>query len=158
MGKAGYTTAVGATATPLVAATAKTVLCVICPAQFGIDLKKIRVSTDGVTASALPIRCEVMLSTLATNSTPGTNNTAGTVVQVYGQTITPGFTSFYSSTTEPTVLTEIDDFWLDPNKSTVLYDFPLGDTPDTAVSRGIVLRCTAPAAVNVRARFWFERC
>lgn len=158
MAKAGYTTGVGATPTPLVAATAKTVLCVICPAQFGIDLKKIRASTDGVTASALPILCEIMLSTLATNSTPGTNNTAGTVGQAYGQPITAGFTSFYSSTTEPTALTIIDDFWLDPNKSTVLYDFPLGDTPDTAVSRGIVLRCTAPAAVNVRARFWFERC
>jgi len=159
MAKAGYTTGVGATATPLVAATAKTVLCVICPAQFGIDLKKVRVSTDGVTASALPVMCEIMLSTLATNSTPGTNNTAGTVLQVYGRTITPGFTSFYSSTTEPTALTLIEPpFWLDPNKSTVIYDFPLGDTPDTDVSRGIVLRCTAPAAVNIRAAMWFERC
>jgi hypothetical protein len=160
MGKAGYTTGTGATATALAVNTPKTCLCVICPAQFGIDLKKIRVSTDGVTASATPVLCEVMLSTLASNSTPGTNNTTGTVVQVYGQTITPGFTSFYSSaaTFEPTVLTSIDDFWLDPNKSTVLYDFPLGDTPDTAVSRGIVLRCTAAAIVNIRARFWFERC
>jgi len=160
MGKAGYTIGVGATPTPVVANTPKTVLCVICPAQFGIDLKKIRVSTDGITASALPVMCEIMLSTLATNSTPGTNNTAGTVQQVYGQTITPGFTSFYSSTAgnEPTVLTSIDSFWLDPNKSTVLYDFPLGDTPDTAVSRGIVLRCTAPAAVNIRAAMWVERC
>jgi hypothetical protein len=160
MAKAGYTTGVGATPTPVVANTPKTVLCVICPAQFGIDLKKIRVSTDGVAAASLPILCEVMLSTLATFSTPGTANTAGTVLQVYGRTITPGFTSFYSSTTEPTVLTLIDDFWLDPNKSTVLYDWPLGDTPDTDVSRGIVLRCTTPAAaptINVRARFYFER-
>jgi hypothetical protein len=39
----------------------------------------------------------------------------------------------------------------------VLYDFPLGDTPDTAVSNGIVLRCTAPAVVNVRASMHFER-
>jgi hypothetical protein len=156
--KAGYTTATGATATALVAATAKTCLCVICPAQFGIDLKKIRLGFDGVTASALPVLVELMLSTLATNSTPGTNNTAGTVLQVYGQTITPGFTSFYSSTTEPTVLTLVDSWWVDPNKSTVLYDFPLGDTPDTAVSRGLVIRCTAPAAVNARVAMWIERC
>jgi flagellar basal body rod protein FlgF len=158
MGKAGYTTMTGATATALAANVAKTCLCVISPAQFGIDLKKIRVSTDGVTASATPVLCEVMLSTLATNSTPGTNNSTGTVQQVYGQTITPGFTSFFSSTSEPTVLTLIDSFWVDPNKSTVIYDFPLGDTPDTAVSRGIVLRCTAAAIVNIRAAFWFERC
>lgn len=158
MAKAGYTIGTGATATALAAGTAKTCLCVICPAQFGIDLKKIRVSTDGVTAANTPVFCEIMLSTLATNSTPGTNNTTGTVVQVYGQPITAGFTGFYSSTSEPTVLTTIDDFWLDPNKSTVLYDFPLGDTPDTAVSRGIVLRCTAAQVVNIRARFWVERC
>lgn len=158
MGKAGYTTGTGATATPLAAGVAKTCLAVICPAQFGIDLKKVRISTDGVTASATPVFCEIMLSTLATNSTPGTGNTTGSVVQVYGQPITAGFTSFYSSTAEPTVLTTIDDFWTDPNKSTILYDFPLGDTPDTAVSRGIVLRCTAAAIVNIRARFWFERC
>ena len=160
MAKAGYTTGVGATATPLVAATAKTVLCVICPAQFGIDLKKVRVSTDGVTASALPVLCELMLSTLATNSTPGTNNTAGTVLQVYGQTITPGFTSFYSSTAgnEPTALTLIEPpFWLDPNKSTVIYDIPLGDTPDAADTDGFVFRMTAPAAVNVRVTGFFER-
>jgi hypothetical protein len=158
MAKAGYTTGVGATATALAAGVAKTVLCVICPAQFGIDLTKIRVSFDGVTASATPVFCEIMMSTLATNSTPGTGNTTGSVVQVYGQPVTAGFTSFYSSTSEPTVLTQIDDFWLDPNKGTVLYDGTLGQTPDTAVSRGIVLRCTAAAIVNVRARFWFERC
>jgi hypothetical protein len=155
MAKAGYTTGTGAT--PTAVTTAKTCLCVICPAQFGIDLKKIRVSTDGVTASATPVFCEIMLSTLATFSTPGTANTAGTVVQVYGRPIVAGFTSFYSSTSEPTVLTTIDDFWTDPNKSTIIYDFPLGDTPDTDVSRGIVLRCTAAATVNIRARFWFER-
>jgi hypothetical protein len=64
---------------------------------------------------------------------------------------------FYASTAEPTVLTLIDSFLLDPNKGLVLYDFPLGDTPDTAVSNGIVLRCTAPAVVNVRASMHFER-
>lgn len=158
MAKAGYTTGTGATATALVAATAKTCLCLIAPAQFGIDLKKFKVSFDGVTASAVPVLVELMTSTLATNSTPGTNNTAGTVTQIYGRSITAGFTSFYSSTTEPTVLTQVDHWWQDPNKSLVIYDYPLGDTPDTAVSNGIVIRCTAPAAVNVRCEMYCERC
>jgi hypothetical protein len=79
-------------------------------------------------------------------------------VQIYGRTITAGFTGFYGSTTEPTVLTAFDSFLLTPAGGLVIYDFPLGDTPDTAVSNGIVLRCTAPAAVNVRASFTFERC
>lgn len=157
MAKAGYALTTGA-AVSLSAATAKSVLCVICPAQFGIDLKKVKVGFDGVTASAVPVLCELATSTLATNSTPGTNNTTGTVNQVYGRSITAGFTGFYNSTAEPTVLTVFDSWLLTPTGGLVFYDYPLGDTPDTAVSAGIVLRCTAPAAVNVRASFSFERC
>jgi hypothetical protein len=156
MAKAGYMTSTGANVA--LTTVAKTVLCVIAPAQFGIDLKKIRVSFDGVSAAGVPILVQLMTSTLATNSTPGTNNTTGTVTQVYGRTITAGFTSFYASTTEPTVLTEIDQWLLSPNGGTILYDYPLGDTPDTAVSNGLVLRMTPPAAVNCRAAMWFERC
>jgi hypothetical protein len=157
MAKAGYTCATLA-AVALAAATAKTVLCVIAPAQFGIDLKKLKVGFDGVTASAIPVLCELMTSTLATNSTPNTNNTTSPPVQVYGRSITAGFTGFYGSTSEPTVLTAFDSFLLTPNGGALFYDIPLGDTPDTAVSNGIVLRCTAPAIVNVRASMWFERC
>ena len=102
MAKAGYMTTTGAAVA--LTTVAKTVLCVIAPAQFGVDLKKLRVSFDGVTASAVPILVELMTSTLATNSTPGTNNTTGTVTQVYGRSITAGFTSFYASTAEPTAL------------------------------------------------------
>lgn len=157
MSKAGYTLQTGA-AVALSAATAKSVLCVIAPAQFGIDLKKVRIGFDGVTASAVPVLCELMTSTLATNSTPGTNNTTGSVVQAYGRSITAGFTGFYNSTAEPTVLTAFDSWLLTPTGGLLFYDYPLGDTPDTAVSNGIVLRCTAPAAVNLRASFGFERC
>jgi hypothetical protein len=157
MSKAGYTISTGA-AVALSAATAKSVLCVLAPAQFGVDLKKFRVGFDGVTASAVPVLVELCYSTAATNSTPGTNNTTATVNQVYGRTITAGFTGFYNSTSEPTVLTPFERYTLTPNGGLLVYDIPLGDTPDTAVSNGFVLRCTAPAAVNVNATFWFERC
>lgn len=154
MAKAGYSLATAA-AVALVAATAKTVLNAIAPAQFGVDLKKIRFGTDGVTASALPILCELCYSTQAT---AGTSGTAVTVNQIYGRTITPGFTGGSNYSAEPTVLTVLDSWLVDPNKSTILYDWPLGDTFDTAVSNGLLLRCTAPAAVNVRTTFYFERC
>lgn len=156
MSKAGYTISTGA-AVALSAATAKSVLAVIAPAQFGVDLKKLRVGFDGVTASAVPVLVELCYSTFATNSTPGTNNTTGTVNQVYGRAITAGFTGFYNSTSEPTVLTPVDRWTLTPNGGLLFYDIPLGDTPDTAVSNGFVIRCTAPAAVNVNASMWFER-
>jgi hypothetical protein len=153
MTKAGYTLPTAA-AVGLVAATAKSVLSAIAPAQFGVDLQKIRVSFDGVTASAVPVYCELCLSTQAG---AGTSGTAVTVAQVYGRTITAGFTGGSNFSAEPTVLTVIDSFLLDPNKGLVIYDWGAGTTPDTAVSQAMVLRCTAPAAVNIRASMWFER-
>jgi hypothetical protein len=154
--KPRYSIQTGA-AVALSAATAKTVLAVIAPAQFGVDLVGYEVAFDGVTASAVPVLVEICSSTFATNSTPGTANTTGTVNQTAGRTITPGFTGFYASTSEPTVLTPIDSFTMTPNGGTVIRDYN-GNTPDSAVSAGFVIRCTAPAAVNVRATMFFERC
>lgn len=161
MAKAGYNTSTGPIGTAgvaLVAGTPKSVLTVIAPAQFGIDMTKIRLGFDGVTASAVPVMVELCDNTLATNSTPGTNNTTGTVVQVYGRSITVGFTSFYASTAEPTVLSSFDRWTLTPNGGLVIYDWPLGSTHDTPVSAGITLRLNAPAAVNNTSTIWFERC
>lgn len=155
--KTAYAATTGA-AVALSAATAKTVLCVLCPAQFGIDLLGIEVAFDGVTASAVPVLIEVCSSTAATNSTPGTNNTTATVTQSSGRAITAGFTAFYNSTSEPTVLTPFERFTLTPNGGLLIYDWPRDSTPDTAVSAGIALRCTAPATVNVNATLKFARC
>ena len=159
MSKAGYWVGTSA-AVALVGGTAKTVLMVITPAQFGGDLKKFRVEFDGVTASAVPALCELVTSTNATNSTPGTANTSesGNIVQLYGRSITTGFTAFSASTSEPTVLTVVERFLLTPVGGTLFYDFPLGDTPDWAVSAGMGLRINAPANVNCRASMTFERC
>lgn len=158
MSKAGYSLTTLAPVA-LVAATAKSILTVIAPAQFGIDLTKVRLGFDGVTASAIPVLVEMCDNTLATNSTVGTNNTtAGTPTQNYGRTITAGFTGFYNSTTEPTTLTAFDRWTLTPNGGLVIYDWPLGSTHDTPVSAGITCRLTAPAAVNANMSMWFERC
>jgi hypothetical protein len=155
MAKAGYVTSTeGAVA--LSAATAKSILGVTAPAQFGVDLKKLRIGFDGVTASAVPVLIELCYATFATNG-PGTNSTSTTVDQAYGRTITAGFTAAKNWTTEPTVLTPFEEWLLTPAGGTILYDYPLGDTPDTAASNGFVLRCNAPASVNVRATLLFER-
>src|SRR6266567_4455876 len=123
MSKAGYS-APAAAVVALTATVAKSVIGVQAPAQFGCDLKKLRLGFDGVTASAIPVQIEICQATFATNP-PGTASTAITPVQVYGLAI---------------------------------YDFPLGDTLDSAVSTGFVIRLTAPAAVNVRPTIYFERC
>lgn len=157
MAKTRYSAQTGA-AVALSAATAKTVLAVIAPAQFGVDWTGYEIGFDGVTASAIPVLIELCTFTAASNSTPGTGNTAGTVNQVSGRSITAGFTTFYASTSEPTVITPFDSFTITPNGGTIVRDFQAPNTPDTAVSNGILIRCTAPAAVNVRSTVWFERC
>jgi hypothetical protein len=157
MAKAGYSVATGA-AVALSAATAKTVLFVVAPSTFGADLKKFRVEFDGVTASAVPALVELCSLTAASNVTPGTGNTTATVTQQYGRAVTAGFTAGYACTSEPTVLAAIDSFYLTPNGGVLFYDFPLGDTPDSDVSKGFAIRITAPATVNARASLWLERC
>jgi hypothetical protein len=150
MAKAGYSAATGATVATGTAL--KTILSVIAPSQFGIDLKKIHLGFDGVTASAVPVLVELWSAT-----TDGTG-TAGTVNQMYGRSITAGFTTKYNYTAEPTTLTLIDSWRLTPNGGTLFYDWPLGDSPDCAVSNLFALRTTAAATVNVNATMWFERC
>lgn len=156
MAKAGYGTSTeGAVA--LAAATAKSILGVSAPSQFGADLISFSVGFDGVTASAVPVVVELCYATFATNA-PGTASTSTTVDQLYGRAITVGFTAAKNWTTEPTVLTPLHEFLLTPAGGLVIRDFPIGQTPDSAVSNGFVIRCNAPAVVNVRADLKFERC
>lgn len=155
MAKAGYSAA-SAAAVALAAATAKTVIGVQSPAQFGCDLQGFSLNFDGVTASALPVLCELMRATFATNA-PGTASTAITVQQEYGPSVVAGFTAASAWTTEPTVLTLLWPFWVDPNKGLIVVERPPGRTWDTPVSNGLILRLTAPAAVNVRPDMFFER-
>ena len=119
MAKAGYSVGTGATAIAS-GTSAKTILAVLAPAQFGVDLKKFRISFDGTSATAVPVVVELMYSTFATNSTPGTGNTNRTsnITQVYGRSITTGFSAFSASTSEPTVLTPIDS-WTDARRRVV---------------------------------------
>ncbi len=156
MTKAGYMCGTeGAVA--LTAATAKSVIGVKAHANFGLDLIKFRVAFDGVAATAVPVLIEVGYCTFGANS-PGTNSTSTTLRQVYGRSITAGATAGKTWSAEPTTITVIDEWLLTPNGGVVLYDWPLGTSPDCALSEGFVLRLTAPAAVNVRASLWVERC
>lgn len=158
MAKSGYAVTTGG-AVALAAATAKTILGVRSNAAFGLDLKKFRVSFDGVTAAAVPVLVELCYCTWATNGTMGTNNTTLTsaVTQLYGRALTHGVTAGKNWSAEPTVLQPIDEWLLTPNGGLAILDIPLGDTPDCALSEGFALRLTAPAIVSARAALWWER-
>ena len=149
--KAGYTAEVGAPVA-LAAGVAKTVLAVIAPAQFGVDLVGFRLGFDGVTAANTPVVVEIV-----TWTTDGTG-TSGTVVQTYGRAITAGFTTKYAYSVEPTTPTLVDRYSLTPNGGAIVYDYPRDRTPDTAVSNLIGIRLTAAQIVNVNCTMIFERC
>ena len=159
MAKAGYSTSTeGAVA--LAAATAKSILGVKSHANFGLDLRALSVGFDGVSASAVPVLVELLYCTWATNS-PGTASTLTTIRQNYGRVIAAGATAGKTWTTEPTVLTMVGDpgeFLLTPNAGLIVIRFPPGEGADCALAEGFVIRCTAPAVVNVRASLAFERC
>lgn len=153
MAKAGYSATVGA-AVALSAATAKTILSVTAPAQFGVDLRGFTLSLDGATSTAVPALWELCTFTAAGAGT----NTSGTVVQEYGRAVTAGFTTAYNYTVEGTVLAAIDADYIPVFNGLVIRDWPFNAGPDNDVSKGFALRITAPATVNARATFRFERC
>ena len=160
MAKAGYSVRT-TSAVALTAATARTSLVVITPSSFGGDLVAFSLGFDGVTAANVPVFWEIFRSTNATNSTPGTNNTSETsaIQQIYGRSITTGFTAFSASTAgnEPTALTVVRSNWLTPNGGLLMYDVPLGKSIEWDVSAGLGVRLTAPNAVNARVEFIVER-
>lgn len=144
-------------AVALGSATAKTILGAKAHANSGLLLKKLKIGFDGVTASAVPVLVEVCYCTWATNG-PGTNSTSVTPLQKNGRVLTVGFTAAKTWTAEPTVLTVLDEMLLPAFMGAALYDIPLGDEYDSALAEGFAIRCTAPAAVNVRATMDLSRC
>jgi hypothetical protein len=144
-------------AVALSAATAKTILGVKAHANSGLLLKKLKIAFDGVTASAIPVLVETGYCTWATNS-PGTASTSVTPAQKNGRALTAGFTAGKTWTTEPTVITVLDEILIPAFMGSAWYDVPLGDEYDCALAEGFVVRCTAPAAVNVRASADISRC
>ena len=155
MAACGYSIVTGG-AVALTAATAKSILGVKAHANSGVQVKSLEVAFDGVTASAVPVLIELCYATFATNS-PGTASTSVTPAQNYGRVLTAGFTAGKTWTTEPTVLTVLKELLLPADKGVLAYQFPLGQEPDSALAEGFVIRCTAPAAVNVRGTLSVER-
>jgi len=144
-------------AVALSAATAKCILGAKAHANSGLLLVGYEVGFDGITAANVPVVVEIGYCTWATNS-PGTNSTSVTPAQKSGRVLAAGFTMGKTWTAEPTAITVISEKLLTPNGGLVMYDVPLGNEMDSALAEGFVIRCTAPAAVNVRATMIVSRC
>lgn len=133
----------------LTAATVKSILGMKAHANSGLQLTGLKIGFDGI-AVAVPVLVELCYCTFASNA-PGTNSTSVTPAQKSGRVLAAGFTAAKNWSTEPTVITVLDEWPLTPNGGTALIDIPLGTEYDTALGEGLLIRCTAPAGVNVRA-------
>lgn len=137
----------------LSAATAKTVLSVIAASGKPIVVPQFKIDFDGVTAAAEPVLVELMRSTQAGAGT----SSAVTPRRKRGPTTaTVAATAAKTYTAEPTVLTLIEDYAVDPYKGMFVIQYPLGREPDAIDGAALLLRLTAPATVNVRAFIEFE--
>lgn len=144
-------------AVALTAATAKTVVGVKAHANSGVMVCGFSISFADTNATEVPALIELMYCTWATNG-PGTNSTSTTPRQMFGRSLTAGFTSGKGWTTEPTALTlAFPEFVLTPNGGTLIYNFPLGTEPDSALAEGFALRVTAPSATDCRAALIVSR-
>lgn len=144
-------------AVALTAATAKTVCGVKAHANSGLNWLEATISFDGVAASAVPALVELVYCTFGANP-PGTNSTSTTPRQKYGRSLTAGFTSGKTWTTEPTTITVSgNERLITPNGGSDRWSEPLGLEMDTALAEGFGIRVTAPASVNCRASILAKR-
>lgn len=135
----------------LSAATAKTVLNVIAPASKGVTVVAWKIDFDGVTAGAEPVLIELCRSTQAGAGT----SSAATPRRKRGPAGTVGASAAKNYTVEPTTITLIEDYAVDPYKGLFAIQYPLGREADV-FAEGALLRLTAPAAVACRAIIEFE--
>lgn len=139
------------------AATAKTILSVIAAAGDIITVTEIGIAFDGITASEKPILVELCRSTQAG---AGAGSSAVTPRQVRGNpNHTVNSTAAKGYTTEPTVLTPVREWLIDPNKGGLILPFPMGREVESLDGDAVCIRCTiqtSGAAVNARAYIEFE--
>jgi len=157
MAQAIYTVGAGADVA-LAAATAKSVLGVRAGASFGLQLTQAGIAFDASGASAPtnePVLIELCIATFASNA-PGTASTTETVQQWSGRAMASGCTAASDWSSEPTVLTVIDEFLIHSQQG-IKEPYSLGLEPDCDLNNGFVLRVTAPDVVRCRPSFRFAR-
>lgn len=142
--------ATNTTAVAMVAATAKTVVQVIGSSTDTIAPVRIKVTFDGVTASAVPAVVEIGIITAAGTSTSFTPQ------QWSGSPLASSASAGYNSSAEPTYTRILDSFYAPVLMGNVTEWTPLGDEILCAISQGIGVRVTAPATVNCLASILYS--
>jgi len=128
----------------LTAATVRTAVQIVAPANQMIAPLAVRVSFDGITATNVPVIVELLRQTTAgtmTARTPRKTRVGGPTLQ---------FTAQHSATAEPTAGDVLREWEIHP-QSGVELSLDLGADIEVDGGGRLGLRCTAAEAVNVRA-------
>jgi hypothetical protein len=133
----------------LAAATVKTVLQVVAPANQRLKIKEWGVSFDGVSVTGEPVQVELLRQTTA-----GTM-TALTPVKLVAGSETVQATAQHTATAEPTAGDILDSQEVHPQGGYGKI-FPFNQEIEVPGGGRLGIRCTAPAIVNVRAKIVFE--
>ena len=135
---------------------AKTVLKLITPTSFGIEIHEIGVSMDGVTASAVPATLDTFLSD---ETTAGTNVGTAVTTQVRGAAIAHGLTVGQNMSAEGTTYTVIRSWFVPQFMGVLVVQYPLGlgATSPAGAADSFGLRINVSANVNVHAYIVWSR-
>jgi len=147
---AGLVYSVVAGSTALVAATAKTAIEVGATATGGFVITQLSITFNGVTASAIPVTCDI--TTFAATGT-GTGYTPNKISHPNDRVAAT--TAEINCTVEPATPTVIDSFFLPPTSGYTI-QYPLGREKRTAASGFLGIRLTALAVVNYIVTLYFE--
>lgn len=136
------------------ATTAKTLLAVVAASNRSIKITELCVGMDGVTGTEKPVLIEIVSGD---GTTAGTS-TSVTPVLISGKgTIQSTAAKSYSA--EPTVLTPVREWLVDPAKGLFIDRGDLGRELESLSAGLIGIRATLPAgavAVNFRGYIEFE--
>lgn len=136
-------------------AGAKTVLKLVTPTSFNIKILEFGLSTDGVTASAVPATWSMFTSD---ETTAGTGSGSAVTTQIKGATIAHGLTVTQNHSAEGTTYTTIKHGFIPQYMGVIIAQTPLGleeqSPAGTADSIGLQINVTA----NVNVLAWIKWC
>jgi hypothetical protein len=131
--------------------TASTVAGVKTPANQAVTLWGFDIGFDGTTSTNGPAKCEVGTCTFATNS-PGTNSTSVTPVAFdSGRPETIQSTAGKAWTSEPTVISSMEAFYIPSYMGSGIIFQPLAHPVTAKGGNGAILRVTQQTSVTPNA-------
>lgn len=127
---------------------AKTVLKLVTPTTFSIEILEMAIFTDGVTATAVPATWDLFTSD---ETTAGTGGGTAVTTQISGAAQANGITVTQNHTAEGTTYTVVKSGFIPQFMGSLILQFPLGHEAESpaGTADSIGIRINTTATVNV---------